>query len=191
MLVKERLYTVDDVLDLSRLPENANKFFYLIDGMLYDMPRPGYLHGELALEIGLQIKLYAKARDLGGVTVESGYHPPDDRQTLLGPDVAFIRKSKVPRKSREGPAPAMPDLAVEIRSPSNTLSQLHFKAEATLRHGTTLVWIVIPADERAEVCRSDEYGRMTIQNITRDGRLSGEDVLPGFELSLRELFADD
>ena len=41
----------------------------------------------------------------------------------------------------------MPDLAVEIQSPGNTLAELRRKAALYLTKGTELVWLVLP--ERA------------------------------------------
>ncbi|MYE26308.1 MAG: Uma2 family endonuclease, partial [Chloroflexi bacterium] len=82
----------------------------------------------------------------------------------------------------------MPDLAVEIASPSNTVAELHSKALIYLRNGTHLVWILYPLRESAEVCRLDDEEQLTTESVDPDGALSGEDVLPGFELDLRRLF---
>ena len=55
--------------------------------------------------------------------------------------------------------PSMPDIAVEIRSPSNTLAELREKAERYLRLGSTLVWIIRPSDSIVEVLATDGSGR--------------------------------
>lgn len=83
----------------------------------------------------------------------------------------------------------MPDLAVEIVSPSNTMPQIRRKAALYLQHGTQLVWIVIPDNKRVEVCRLDASGKIQSQSIDADGSLSGEHVLPGFSLELDALFS--
>ena len=127
MAIQERLYTVDDVWRLSQLPENEHKHFYLINGELFwDMP-PGYTHGRLEILIGHLLLVYAEEHDLGKVTGQAGYYPADDRQTLLGPDVAFIRKDAAPEDDHAKFVSRMPDLAVEIQSPSNTLAELRRK----------------------------------------------------------------
>ena len=82
----------------------------------------------------------------------------------------------------------MPDLAVEIKSTSNTLAELRQKAAIYLSRETQLVWIIIPESRGAEVCRLNEGGDMETEFITEDGALSGESVLPGFRLELSALF---
>ncbi|MCY3831600.1 MAG: Uma2 family endonuclease [Chloroflexi bacterium] len=188
MAIQERLYTVDDVWLLAQQPENELKRFYLIDGELFwDMP-PGYTHGNLAGHIFRYLLNYAEAHDLGDGSVESGYFPADDRHTLLGPDVAFIRKDNVPPADHEKFVPRMPDLAVEISSPSNTLAELRRKAAVYLANGTELVWIVLPERAGVEVWRMGPGDEPASELIERDGSLSGESVLPGFTLDLRRLF---
>ena len=188
MAIQERLYTVDDVWRLSQLPENEHKRFYLIDGELFwDMP-PGYTHGNLAGHIFRYLLNYAEEHDLGDGSVESGYFPVDDRHTLLGPDVAFNRKENVPPAGHKRFVPRMPDLAVEIQSPSNSLAELRRKAAVYLAQGTAIVWLVLPERAGVEVWRMGPDGEPTTEFVERDGNLSGEGVLPGFTLDLQRLF---
>lgn len=82
----------------------------------------------------------------------------------------------------------MPDLAVEISSSNHPVSQMRRKAPIYLKNGTRLVWIIDPDTEGAEVCRIDDEQVVT-DSVSADGKLDGEDVLPGFELELRQLFS--
>ncbi len=191
MAIQQKLYTVDDVWELSHRPENDNKYFYLIDGELYyDMP-PGGQHGDLAGELIFRLKLFAVGRDPGKFTVETAYYPQDDRLTVLAPDVAFISKARAPQPFPKKFVPSMPDLAVEIVSPTDSIAEVRRKAQVYLDNGTVLVWIVRPADKGVDVCRAGAGGGLNIEFVGRDGSLSGEDVLPGFELELTRLFPDD
>ena len=83
----------------------------------------------------------------------------------------------------------MPDLAVEIVSPSNSVKELRRKAAIYLQNGTQLVWIVMPGKNSVEVCRMKDGAGMTREIVESTGTLSGEQVLPGFELGLPRLFA--
>ena len=188
MAVQQRLYDIDD---FSRLVSEADdgKRYELIEGEIIEMTRPGLLHGRMATRLGRYLDEFAERHALGIVTVETGFHPPDSRYTVLGPDVAYISNERVPQPHSEGWVPAMPDLAVEIKSPGNTLAELRRKAAIYLRHGARLVWIILPDTESVEVHRLGADGERQRDVVGIDSQLSGEDVLPGFRLALSTLYA--
>jgi len=82
----------------------------------------------------------------------------------------------------------MPDLAVEIKSPSESMPQMRRKARLYLEKGTLMVWLVLPGRQSVEVWQRGAAGEITSEMIERDGTLSGGAVLPGFALPLRRLF---
>ena len=123
MVVQDRLLTVDDVWELAHHPDNENVYFELIDGKLFTMVPPGRRHGLLAAEIAGYLWLFNSEHRLGEVTIETGYHPSDTRHTLLGPDIAFLRHERLPQPPTEKYISVMPDLAVEILSPSDTITK--------------------------------------------------------------------
>ena len=190
MAIQEKLYTVDDVWELSHHPENENKRFYLIDGELYWTVPPGGEHGNLAFEIAYHLRVFLEEHDLGKGTVVTGYYPPNDRNTVLAPDVAFISNSRAPQPFPEQFVPNMPDLAIEILSPSDSLAEVRRKAAVYVANGTKLVWIVLPVEKGVDVCRASEGAGLNIEFVGIGGSLSGEDILPGFELELKLLFPD-
>ncbi len=104
------------------------------------------------------------------------------------PDVAFISFERAPDPFPDKLVPAMPDLAVEIKSPSNTMTELHAKAQRYLGLGTTVVWIVLPDEQSVEVCRLAETGEIQREVCGPADTLSGEQVLPGFRLDVRRIF---
>ena len=164
--------------------------FELIEGKIFETSPPGGEHGTLAGEIYHYFRLFDPQRELGIPTVNTGYHPPDNRHILLGPDVAYTRIERAPKRVFPRTwVPLMPDIAVEVQSPNNTLAELRRKAVIYLENGTQLVWIIIPDSKGAEVCRLDANGKIQTQFIAADGSLSGEQVLPGFQLELAALFA--
>ena len=188
MEIQKRLYTVDDVLELQGWDGTQDKKYELINGELIEMSPTNLLHQWLAFEIAGEIRDFLKQHDIGYGGVEGGFSPMDDRRTMLAPDVAFVSKDRMPDPKPQTFAGFMPDLAVEIASPSNTVAELREKAEIYLRNGSELVWIVYPARSNAEVCRLGEDGQFETQTVDINGKLDGEDVLPGFELELRQLF---
>lgn len=190
MATRERLYKVEDVWRLACAPENELNRYTLIDGELTVSMSPGYLHAKIAGQIARLMGNYVVERELGDVTVESGHYPPKDRRTLLLPDVAYIGKDRTPAADLETYAPLMPDLAVEIISPSQALAEARRKAKVYLRHGTAMVWLVHPAEKNAEIWTAAQDGAPNSEIIDMGGEFTGGAVLPGFSLPLRELFRD-
>ncbi len=185
MATQERVYTVDDVWRLEQDPRHPLEKYYLIDGELCIKMAPTELHGETASEIARHLGNYALPRGLGRVGVEVGFHPPGDRGTALLPDVSFISAARMTERALSSYVPSMPDLAVEVVSPSQSWAQVRRKAETYLLHGAALVWLVDPAAKRVEVWRR---GREQRDVIDADGELSGAAILPGFRLPLRLIF---
>ena len=188
MELRQRVYDIDDVWQISHHTDNENKRYELIDGALIEMSPPGGEHGEFSLNLGSCIRAFVREHDLGRATVETGYHPPGNRLTLLAPDVAFVSHMKAPAPFPKRYVPVMPDLAVEILSPTDMLQKTREKAEIYLRNGAKLVWIVLPEQESVEVCRQTEEGKIRRDVFGPNDTLTGEDVLPGFTLEVRCIF---
>ena len=190
MEVKKRLYTVDDVWELQGWDGNRDRKYELIHGELIEMSPANFWHGRLAGRLFRYFEDYAERRDLGAASVEAGFYSSDDRTTLLAPDVSFLSKTLLPDPEAFIFVGVMPDLGVEIKSPSDTMAELRWKSAIYLENGTQLVWIINPMKRTAEVCRLGEDGQFHSQTVERDGKLYGEDLLPGFELEMRQLFSN-
>ena len=189
MATQERVYTVDDVWRLEQQPLSPTDKYSLIEGELLVKMAPTELHGDVATRLSTYLFLYVDERGLGRVTGEVGFHPPGDRRTVLLPDVAFRSKSRTAQPARSSYVPHMPDLAVEIISPSQSLAQVRRKAAVYLRHGTDLVWLLDPVAKFAEIWRRSDHGEPQWEVVGGDGELSGEDVVPGFRLQLKRIFS--
>lgn len=188
MAIQEKLYTVDDLWAMESDPVFEDRYFYLIDGRLYEDNVPGRIHARLAVRISRYLDEFAEAHGFGEVTSECGYHPPETRYTALLPDVAFQRFENLPDPPPEDYVPQMPDLAVEIQSPTDSRRKMLRKAQAYLENGTALVWLVQPKRRGVEVCRMGEDAGIQSEFLGPGDMLSGEDILPGFELDVSKLF---
>lgn len=189
MAIQEKLYTVDDLWAMESDPAYEDRKFYLIDGRLYEDEMPGRKHGLVAIEIGFYLRQYTAENPVGEVTGEVGFHPPETRYTAMLPDVAFQRFENLPDPPPENYIPKMPDLAVEIKSPSDSQSKMRRKAQAYLENGTALVWLVMPERRTVEVCRIAAGGELQSELLGQDDTLSCEDILPGLELAVSDIFA--
>jgi Uma2 family endonuclease len=100
--------------------------------------------------------------------------------TVRGPDVAFISSERLPDEIPVSWWPFAPDLAIEVVSPTRTLSELHEKIFEYFETGTREVWVVEPRTRSVTVYRS----LSDILIVREPDVLRGGDVLPGLELKL-------
>jgi Uma2 family endonuclease len=78
----------------------------------------------------------------------------------------------------------VPDLAVEVLSASNTAQEMNRKLQEYFAAGTQLIWYVDPEAQGITVYTAPEqWIELGIEDV-----LDGGNVLPGFQLSIRELF---
>ncbi|MEP7292332.1 MAG: Uma2 family endonuclease [Chloroflexota bacterium] len=182
MAVEKQLYTLAEYQTISEMPENQNRILELIDGEIVEK-MPSFTPSRIAMDIVFFFKLYLRDHDIGYVTGEAGGYTMSDGN-VFNPDVGYISKLRLPDvPSRESPVP--PDLAVEVKSPTDKKRAIRRKAERYLELGTRMVWLVFPDEQIVEVyVQGDE----DVQTLTIDGILDGSDLLPGFTLPVRELF---
>ena len=139
-LAPERLLSADEFM---ALPLNL-KLYELVRGKLVKVPMTGYEHGEIESNIMFALQQHVRLRGLGQVTPgDVMFRLEQNPDTLRQPDVAFVRADRLPPlEQRRSYSPVVPDLAVEIRSPSNTARELAAKVVDYLRAGVRLVWVV-------------------------------------------------
>jgi Uma2 family endonuclease len=155
----------------------------LVRGQVVREPPAGYQHGRIAARIGAILHIFVQEHGLGDVIgAETGFVLSDEPPTVRAPDAAFVAAGRL-TSDPVGFAPLAPDLAVEIVSPSNTVSEIHDKVIDYLDAGTRLVWVVDPRTRTVITYRSREEIRL----LTEDEDLDGNAVLPGFRLKLSEL----
>lgn len=127
------------------------------------------------------------AKGRGDVGTEWRCHPEAQQPTTsLVPDVAFISRERLASLSeadREEP-PFAPDIAIEVRSPSDRLSDVEWKMQAYLSHGASVALDVLPVER---VIRS--FTSAGVQ-IFREPESFVCDKLPWFTFGLVEVFAD-
>lgn len=173
--------------ELARLPDDGHRYD-LIRGELICMAPAGGEHGEIASELGAELRDFVRAHKLGRTYgAETGFLLARNPDVVMGPDAAFIRADRVPPRSlRCGYVPVAPDLTVEIVSPWDRRRDVMRKVEAYLVAGVRLVWVI---DPRRRVTAYRAGG--TTRVFTEQDDLDGEDVLPGFRLPVTEIFRDE
>jgi Uma2 family endonuclease len=181
MAVETRLMTADELL---ALPHGWGKRYELVRGELITMSPAGLDHGIIGSRIEMSLSVYVHAQKLGITPIAStGYLLERNPDTVHEPDVSFVAAARVVRTPKYFPGP--PDLAVEVISPSDTYGEVQDKVDRYIAAGTRMVIVINPRNQTATVTTP-----AAVKHLTVDDTLDGGEVVPGWTLPLRDLFAD-
>lgn len=183
MTVKNRVVTADE---LFRLPDDGYRY-ELVKGELRKMTPAGFDHGAIIMNLGAPLSAHVRSNNLGVVCgAETGFRLASDPDTVRAPDIAFVRRDRIPASGRPvGFWPGAPDVAVEVLSPGDTVFEVDQKVAAWLTAGATAVWVVNPQRRTVTVHRATGAPR----TLSEQDTLDGEDIVPGFRLSVADVFA--
>jgi Uma2 family endonuclease len=183
MATVNQLITAEELL---RMPDDGYRY-ELVRGELRKMAPAGHLHGRVAINVTTPLDRHVRAHNLGVVyAAETGFKLASNPDMVRAPDVAFIRRERVEEVGDvEGYWPGAPDLAVEVISPSDTYADVQEKVFDWLEAGTRMVILVMPRKRAVTVYRSLTDMIM----LTEHDTLDGGDVVPGWQIPVRELFA--
>jgi Uma2 family endonuclease len=156
----------------------------LIDGVVRPKMSPSLPHAALQTELTFRLNGWARPRGLGRAYSELrtnvGRHSPV-------PDLVFYRQGRVgPDPSGQLPTyPTVPpDIAVEVASPGQGRASVERRCAALAAAGVSIVLLVWPPDESVTRFSDESQPR----RWSGGDRIELEPVLPGFELTVRELF---
>lgn len=170
------------------LPSEA-PLYEVVGGERVEVPYMGALENWIASLLSHGLTLYVKGGGLGRVSTETLFLLDPATELQRRPDVAFVSYERWPR-DRRVPAEAawdvVPDLAIEVISPSNLAMEVVKKTQDYLRAGVRSVWNVYAELAMVSVHESPEAARF----LGRRDVLEGIAVLPGFRMALEELFED-
>ncbi|WP_017715292.1 Uma2 family endonuclease [Kamptonema formosum] len=154
-------------------------------GELLIMSPTGGETGNRNFDMAVELGVWNKQTNLGkGFDSSTGFKLPNGADRA--PDLAWIPRERwdaLTREQRQKFLPLCPDFAVELRSPSDSLTDLREKMQEYMDNGTRLGWLIDPQNKRVEIYRA---GR-DVEILQNPETLSGEEVLPGFVLDLKEI----
>jgi Uma2 family endonuclease len=152
------------------------------EGELIIMPPTGGETGRRNAVLAGRLQVWTEAEGTG-VSFDSstGFILPNGAER--SPDAAWISRDRwqaLDPDQREKFPPLCPDFVVELRSPSDDIDVLKAKMEEYARCGARLGWLIDPVARRVLVYRPDQ----PVEALEAPESVSGEDVLPGFDLDL-------
>ena len=159
----------------------------LVDGQIVRLPMPGLEHGEVCFKAALIIGGHIVTNKLGRVfTNDSFIRVRSNPDAVRGPDVLFISYQTMPADlpTPKGAYSPPLELAVEVKSPTDTIRGMSRKADEYLEAGVKVVLTFDPDLASATVFRSDEWP----QRLHNGDVLTLPDILPRFAVPVAKFF---
>ena len=173
----------DQLLELSSL-NNDVRLELTAQGELIIMAPAGFETGERNAEITTQLRVWAK-RDGTGVTGDSSTGYTLKGRAVRSPGASWLLRSRrdaLSAEQRRKYPEICPDFVIELVSSSDRLRVVQRKMEEWLDNGVRLGWLIDPEAKRVYIYRPNAE----VQQLDNPASISGDPVLPGFVLDLRE-----
>ena len=169
--------------ELAQFPDDDVRY-ELVEGRIVRMSPVGFAHGQIVLHLGAKLLEHVRTLNLGVVVTEVGFTLASNPDTVRAPDLAFIRRDRIPSPKPKGFWNGAPDLAVEVLSPHDRASEFREKAEEYLQRGAAVVVSIDPERRTVGVHRPSSFPVTLEENDVLDLG----DVLPGFRCTVGEIF---
>ena len=185
-------------LDLSTLKLTNEQFYQLCianpeqpleltaEGVLVFMSPVGGESGKRESGLIIDVGIWNRRTRLGEVFSSSTvFKLPNGSQK--SPDVAWVRLDRwefLTQEERDKFPPIVPDFVIELRSRTDSLSNLQAKMLEYQANGVRLGWLINPQDRQVEIYRIDR----SVEILQSPTTLNGEDVLPDFTLDLTAIW---
>ncbi len=168
--------------------ESAEPGLYeVVGGQIVEKPAMSVLASVVATVLVRWMAAYVDEQQLGRVASETLFLLDPELGLKRRPDLAFVSAERWPldRVIQEAEAwDIVPDLAVEVISPTNGAAQMAAKIDEYFRAGVRQVWVVYPGTRKIYL-----YDTPTSARILQEGDdLDGGSVLAGFRLTVNKLF---
>ena len=180
---KPALITAEEFM---RMDDSEGVRAELIRGAVCEMGGAGHVASAIAIKFAHYLVGFVAPRRLGIVSgADGGVRLERKPDTVRIPDVMFISTERMPPKEDMGFfAQVVPDIAVEVKSRTDSVAETHDKARMWHSYGVPLVWAAYPETRTIDVHSADG----SITTLTDSDTLDGGEVLPGFSVAVSVMF---
>ncbi len=179
-------YYVDRKLtyeDYAKVPSETGYTLQLIDGYLVRDPSPTFIHQRVSGKLESILRDFFRVFDPQGEIFDAPLDVLLDKHTVLQPDLLYLPSS---RPAKRDPVDSLPELVVEITSPSTAQTDRIRKFGSYLKAGIPHYWIVDP-NEHVIQCYQLKDGHYS-KAVGFDGGTFSHPAFPGLEFEVRALF---
>lgn len=172
-------------------PTSTDDALYeIVDDRRVEKPAMAAYAGKIASVLMMRVGPFAEAHDLGQAVVEVLFRIRSQPKLQRRPDLAYVSFDRWPRGKRTpntDPWDVVPDLVVEVVSPSNLAEEIPTRVREYFEAGVRRAWVIYPHESLVYEYDSPR----SIRVLGREDALEGGEVVPGFRLPLADLFEED
>ena len=169
--------------ELERFPSDDRRY-ELLEGRLVAMTPVSYAHSRTVMRFGSMLERCTREHNLGDVHAELGVILKTNPDTVFAPDIAFIKRERVPATTPRGFWKGAADLAVEVLSPDDRPAEIRNKVAEYLRRGTPLVLVIDP-EKRLITKWPPSSSPVTLKE---GDVLDLSEIIEGFSCDVRAIF---
>ena len=169
--------------EFDNYPFEEDKRYELDEGELIEMTRPAYRHNRVLSKLTGELYIYFKDHPIGEALLSENLYAlsPNTRRS---PDVAIILGDRYDELKNAKVIPIIPEIAVEVLSPSETTRMIHRKLKQYFAAGVQEIWLVDPESREVEIWTG---ASLPDRALTNEEELTSK-LLPGFRVPLASLF---
>ena len=162
-----------------------NNRYEIFNGELLMVPAPSTDHQAISRNIGSLIWSFVKQKVIGKV-FNAPVDVVFDDDEVFQPDIVFI-KSENQHIIRKSAIKGIPDLIVEIVSPSSAFYDMVEKKEVYGKYGVKEYWLVFPDEKVIEIFTLEKGGYREFCKSKKKGTVKSN-VLEGLEIDSKDVF---
>ena len=181
-LTNHSMVTYGEYLELRK---HSDDFWEFIDGVVYMSPSPSTKHQRISMRLSIQLGnlLAGKECEVMAAPYDIVLSDKENEEKVVIPDLSVICD---PSGFDENRYVGIPDMIIEIVSPSNQAHDIVFKLNLYQKYKVKEYWIVNPLQHYVQVFTMNNESLYEILANEKSGTIASQ-VVPGFVLNVDEV----